>query len=501
MNRDAAAVMVVRGHGAAREVLLVERSPELRFFGGYLAFPGGVCGPDDREHAGVHDALRLCAVRELFEETGILLPGSRVPAAERDRLRRALVGARETPAPAAVTEFANAAQHAAAAPALREICRIRTPPFAPVRYDTLFLLHELPEGETPEIWPGELVGGRFWTPAAALAAWRRGELLIVPPVLILLELLGERGLDEFVAAAQATAARYDAGDLHRVQFTPGVVLASIRTPTLPPATTTNCLIVGTGQLVIVDPGAPDPDEQARLYRLLDELQSAGARLEAILLTHHHRDHVGAVHALSQRYELPVHAHALTLGRLAPGFRRGRALEDGARIPLGCAPDGSDGWHLQAIFTPGHDRGHLCYRESRYDAVLVGDMLSTISTIVIDPPEGHMATYLQSLDRLLQEPMGTLYPAHGPAMRDGHRLVDQYLRHRRQREAHLVRALAGGPRSLEALLPEVYWDVDAKMHGIAARSLRAGLEKLVEEGIAEHAEGFWQLGPRAPAEGA
>lgn len=492
--RIAAALLLTRGAGPGREVFLVERAAELKFFGGYHALPGGVLADGED--------LQACALRELFEETGLLRHNLRGMAGSPQELRKV----REKMVAKDAGETGLQAWRSLCAEArtpqpLQAICSITTPPFAPVRYDTLFLLHELPEGETPEIWPGELVGGRFWTPAAALAAWRRGELLIVPPVLILLELLGERGLDEFVAAAQATAARYDAGDLHRVQFTPGVVLASIRTPTLPPATTTNCLIVGTGQLVIVDPGAPDPDEQARLYRLLDELQSAGARLEAILLTHHHRDHVGAVHALSQRYELPVHAHALTLGRLAPGFRRGRALEDGARIPLGCAPDGSDGWHLQAIFTPGHDRGHLCYRESRYDAVLVGDMLSTISTIVIDPPEGHMATYLQSLDRLLQEPMGTLYPAHGPAMRDGHRLVDQYLRHRRQREAHLVRALAGGPRSLEALLPEVYWDVDAKMHGIAARSLRAGLEKLVEEGIAEHAEGFWQLGPRAPAEGA
>ena len=145
----------------------------------------------------------------------------------------------------------------------------------------------------------------------------------------------------------------------------------------------------------------------------------------------------------------------------------------------------------AIHTPGHDRGHLCFRESRYGAMLAGDMLSTISSIVIDPPEGHLATYLASLERLAQGPMTTLYPAHGPAMRDGQRLVAQYLRHRRQREASLVAALEQGGGTVEQLLPKVYWDVDARLHPIAARSLLAGLLKLQEEGRAAERSGLWR----------
>jgi glyoxylase-like metal-dependent hydrolase (beta-lactamase superfamily II) len=239
----------------------------------------------------------------------------------------------------------------------------------------------------------------------------------------------------------------------------------------------------SGQVVAVDPGDAAVVQAA--------LPRVGGHLEWILVTHHHPDHVGGVVALSREFDLEVRGHPLTLARLEPGFRAGAPIDDGMKLPLGRSPDGQSGWELLALHTPGHDRGHLCFRESRYGAMLVGDMLSTISTIIIDPPEGHLATYLQSLERLAQSPMTTLYPAHGPAMRDGQRLVKQYLRHRRQREASLVQALQQGGGSLDELVPKVYWDADARMHGFAARSLLAGLQKLQEEGRARDLDGRWQ----------
>ncbi|MBL8736385.1 MAG: MBL fold metallo-hydrolase, partial [Planctomycetes bacterium] len=99
-----------------------------------------------------------------------------------------------------------------------------------------------------------------------------------------------------------------------------------------------------------------------------------------------------------------------------------------------------------------------------------------------------------LERLLTQPMTTLYPAHGPALRDGHKLVKQYLRHRRQRETRLLEVLAHGPATAEELLPKVYWDADPKLYRFAARSLLAGLQKLHEEKRAREHEGRWQLAP-------
>lgn len=510
-RRTAAALMITRGTGQETEVFLAERAQQLRFFGGYHAFPGGTVDPEDGTPNDGDDraVIQECGRRELFEETGLVwqrLTPDRTPA-ELEGIRRALLArdAGKSKPTGDDESDSDGVKWPDLAPAidgapLRELCRVETPPFAPVRYDTVFChvpveaCRDL-QGNTPgrpEVWTGELTSGRFWRPADALAAWRSGEIFVVPPVVIMLEHLDACGgnLEAFAADVERTTAEYRAGRLHQVRFSPGIVLAPLLTPTLPPATTTNCYVVGRDRLFVIDPGSPEPAEQQRLDALLTELEGTGSKVEGILLTHHHPDHIGGVVALSQARNLPVHGHPLTLDRLPAGFIRGDELTDGSTIELGVAPDGSADWRLTAIHTPGHDRGHLCFRESRYDAVIVGDMLSTISTIIIDPPEGHLATYLQSLERLAELPISTLYPAHGPAMRHGQRLVNQYVRHRRQRESALVKSLAEGGGTIDELVPKVYWDADPRLYRFAARSLLAGLEKLEEEGRAGREGDVW-----------
>ena len=501
MDRLAAAIALYRWSGGDLEMFLVHRSPDLRFFGDYLAMPGGVRSPmddpDEDEHAGTDNAvgradgsaMRQCARRELFEETGVLLDaGMRsLPADHRAELRRRLLDHDETVAEKAWREL----RHASAGPSeLTELCRIRTPAFTPIRYDTQFFLAALPDGEEPEVWPGELTTGRFETAETWLTEWAAGDCLIVPPVIVLLQRLRAGNLSSFTADAAAMTEGFRRGKLHRVFFSPGILMAILSTPTLPPTTTTNCFIVGADRLCIVDPGAPAPAEQALLFELLDELRSEGASLEAVICTHHHRDHVGAVNAVSQRYQLPVHAHAITMERLEPGFLRGRVLADGDRIDLGAAPDGSPDWYLEAIFTPGHDRGHLAFRESRYKALIAGDMISTVTTIMIDPPEGHLETYMNSLNRLLATEMTALLPGHGPAVPDGKKIVEKFIKHREVRQAKLRAAVAQGPNTVAGLLPRVYEDVQEAMYPYAARLLLAGLEQLAEAGQVVNTDGVW-----------
>lgn len=534
-RRTAAALMITRGEGRDRTVYLAERAPELRFFGGYWAMPGGTIASEDLAAASSTgdptrdegNALQVCAHRELFEELGLLrhqladhAMAAQVPSkgsapneatAWLRQQRRALL---EHEAMLANSKGDDSAKPAspwasiiAGAPSpspLRNLCRIETPAFAPVRYDTVFFHVPLKDclagtnGIAPEIWPGELVDGRFWSPQAALAAWRSGELLLVPPVVIMLEHLANADdFEQFAHTIGATTRGYRNGDLHQVRFSPGVVLAPLRTPTLPPAATTNCYIVGHERLWVIDPGSPDPAEQQRLLALLDQLTQptagvANVQLAGVLLTHHHQDHIGGVAALCKARNLKVSGHHETLARIDQHIPRGDVLADGSRIALGAAPDGKPGWELEAIFTPGHDQGHLCFRESRYDAMIVGDMLSTISTIIIDPPEGHLATYLNSLARLEQFPITTLYPAHGPAVRNGQRLVQKYLRHRRQRETALLKILGEAPGTIDELLPKVYWDADKRLYPFAKRSLLAGLQKLQEEGRAHEQDSQWRL---------
>jgi len=495
--RIATAAVVTRDGPSGPEVLVVRRSPSLRFFGGYWAFPGGVV--DDADHDGDpdgDDAHRRCALRELFEEVGLRAAGTAdAPLALRKRLLD-----RETEA-AAAAEFRRGLDRggaAAIAPAT-PFARLTTPPFAPVLYRTRFVHIEAPAEFSPHVIEGELVDAAFRGPAELLGEWLRGEHLIAPPVIFMLEHLAELGLDRFLGEMPAAAESLEAGRLHPIRNVPGVIMAPLDTPTIPPATTTNAYVVGEQRLYVVDPAPEDPAEIARLEALLDERSAGGAEVAGVLLTHHHPDHVGGVERIANRYEVPVLAHAETLERLA-ARRRGldvpgaRPLGDGVRIPLGVAPDGSEGWELEALHTPGHAPGHLVFRDSRYGALLAGDLVSTVSTIVIDPPEGHLATYLASLERVrdLLGPDDVVHPAHGPVASSGRRVLERYIEHRARREHSLVKALADGLEGEDEILRRVYADVDERMLPIAARSLRAGLEKLAEEGRAEErAAGLWR----------
>lgn len=491
--------MLTRSSGPDLEIYLVLRSPQLRFMGGFWAFPGGTVMEGDYGKGNKWDDDRAsfnCGLRELFEETGILLgdAGERLNKKVQYEIRRSLLN---NELPESWLELMHSIE--ITGNELLPVCRITTPPFAPVRYRTNFMHAGLPPGIEPVIESGELVTGKFITPDAAIRAWEQGVMQIAPPNLLLLRLLSAHGLLDFFHAARTETERFENGSLMPVYFTPGILLAPQKTPTLPPAATTNTLIIGRDKLFVVEPATYENEEQQRLFKKMDELIAQGKQFEAILLTHHHLDHVGAVSAVSRRYGLPVRAHTLTYDRLPEGYIRGEPLNDGDRIELGTAPDGSSDWHLSVVETPGHAVDHICYLESRYQAAIAGDMLSTMSTIIIDPPEGHMRTYLRSLERLLEYPIKMLYPSHGPVHPDGGKLIRKFIKHRGEREQKLIDALSGASRTVEELLPRAYDDVAADSYPVAARSLLAGLIKLEEDGKCEHEGARWKLVTRSEGE--
>lgn len=486
--RLSTAVILTRGHGEELEVFLARRNPRLRFFGGFWALPGGVI--DDADVVGERDGdatHRRCALRELFEELGVLPEGFDLPDEERRRLRDALL---EDEMPAEWSTLVEGAGRQLSA--FQPVGRLTTPPFAPLRYRTRFLHLELPAGEEPEIIPGELMEGRFFRPAELLETWRSGGFPVVPPALVMAELFGG-DLHSWLAAIGERTRISEEGRQHAIRITPGVAVLPLRTPTLPPATTTNCYVLGNERLYVVDPATYEEEERERLFDFLDDRLAEGCQIEGVIVTHHHHDHVGSVAAVAERHSLPVFAHPLTLERLPEPVARPVPIEDGHEFDLGQAPDGSTDWKLVAHHTPGHDRGHMALQDSRYRALIAGDLLSTVSTIIIDPPEGHLATYLQSLERMLEQKITTLHPAHGPGIWGGEKLLRRYLAHREMREESLLRGLGKGLSTIGQLVPFVYADTDESMYGVASRSLLAGLEKLVEEGRARiPAEGCWEL---------
>ncbi len=269
----------------------------------------------------------------------------------------------------------------------------------------------------------------------------------------------------------------------------GILQIPLETPTKLPATHTNAYLVGDRKLYLIDPSTPDPSEQEKLWRLLDQATAEGRKLQGVLLTHDHPDHIGAVEETLNRYELPLYAHPLAAESL-PHFDFSDFLEHGQELELGLSPEGEPGWKLKVYHLPGHAPGHLVFQETCYQAIIVGDLISTLSSILIDPRDGHLATYIKSLHFLESITRGYLYPGHGDPAPEGQLVINRTLRHRQKREQRLLEALDHSPRTLEAILPKVYVKLDRSVVKYAERSLLSGLIKLVEEGrVRETAQGY------------
>lgn len=260
---------------------------------------------------------------------------------------------------------------------------------------------------------------------------------------------------------------------------PSFHVVPLRTPTLPPATHTNCVLIGTDELIIVDPASPYEEEQARLLKTLQ-----GRTVRAIWLTHHHGDHVGGVQALRAALDVPVRAHPMTAKQLEGFVPIDEPLFEGDFEELGSV-------YLEALHTPGHARGHLAFRDRDRRTVVAGDLVAGQGTIVIDPPEGDMADYLATLARLVVEGVGSVIPAHGPHRDDGETQILELIGHREQREAQIFEVLAGQPdrqaRSLD-LAAVIYPEIPAMFYPLAARQILAHLLKLEAEGKVDRPDG-------------
>lgn len=262
---------------------------------------------------------------------------------------------------------------------------------------------------------------------------------------------------------------------------PGVARLPLRTPTVPPASATNLMIVGISRLALVEPATPFADEREVLDDVLAALAAEGRRVELLVITHHHPDHVGDVERLRQRLSVPVYAHPLTAARV--GFPVDRLLHDGDELELG------EGITLRAVLTPGHAPGHLVIEERASGIAHAGDMVAGEGTILIDPEDdGDMAQYLASLRRLGELGTRALVPAHGPVLHDPRAVVEHYVRHRLAREAKVLAAIDAGAQTQAELLARAYDDTPRAIWPLAARSLEAHLRKLEGEGTIEREGG-------------
>jgi glyoxylase-like metal-dependent hydrolase (beta-lactamase superfamily II)/8-oxo-dGTP pyrophosphatase MutT (NUDIX family) len=531
--RPAATIVVARDGEGGIEILMVRRPREMAFAGGAHVFPGGAVDAGDADTAllaacvGLDDAEAsrrlgvpagglaywVCAMRECFEEVGLLYAYAggeliRRPAPGRD--------------PRTFAELVRADDLRLAADRLAYLSHWITQAGRPRRYDTRFFIAAAPEGQVALHDGREAVGHDWLAPKDALERHAQGAIQLLFPTIKTLELLARFGRVadalEYARSPRAmppmaprTAvgrqgpkllvpgdyAYAEVGKLDpegtgsaSYEIVPGTVVQispRIRRLTAPnpgpmtgPGTNTYVLGDPASGIGVIDPG---PLIESHVEAIL---AAAGGPIRWILCTHSHVDHSPAAAPLKARTGATVLGmRARYPERQDPTFAPDRELAHGERLEVA-------GLRLRVLHTPGHASNQLCFLEEGGRLLFTGDHLMQGSTVVINPPDGDMATYLESLRLLLDENLDHIAPGHGFLMGRPHEMVERVLVHRRERENKVLAALAAhGPATLEALLPHVYDDVPSRMHPVASRSLLAHLLKLADEGRAAEAGGTWR----------
>jgi glyoxylase-like metal-dependent hydrolase (beta-lactamase superfamily II) len=236
---------------------------------------------------------------------------------------------------------------------------------------------------------------------------------------------------------------------------------------------TNVYIVGRNPALLIDTGSDDGG-----VTVLAALERLGIEwLERIVLTHAHQDHAGnAPHlraATGATVELDRRDFGLT-GRYQVDLTVDRFLSGGDQIVLG-------DYRFEVIETPGHAPGHVSLYEPSLRALFAGDLMSGNGTVAIVPPRGSMGAYLDSLRRVAEREIDTVYPGHGPAIPNGNERVTQYIAHREKREEEIYQEIAAGRDTIETITDRLYQDVLPRIRPQAAGTVLAHVIHLVERG--------------------
>lgn len=525
--RPAATVLLLRDAAQGFEVLMTRRSATASFAPGAYVFPGGGIDAADASPAAHAQASRrsgqsaqhltqaIAAIRESFEELGVLLArhadGRMADAAD--------IAALDRKAPFLAQCAARALTLAAAE--VFVLAHWITDRDLPRRFDVPFLVARMPEGQVPLADEAEQFEPVWVRPADALARHAAGQFFMIFPTIRTLERLqGFASVEAVLAACAANEeplwtscpragllggreARYmehepPYGELelvcpdgqilhpldwHRDEPTPllrNVQRLTARNPGAMTGPGTNSYLVGdpaTGHITI-DPGPVDDEHQQRLWR------AAGGDIRAIVCTHSHPDHSPGARPLQALCDPQPPIYGLPsapTARAASAFTPDCSLFDGELLVLQSA-DGAVTHTLEVLHTPGHAANHLCLALREDGLLFSGDHILNGSTTIVDPPDGDMSAYLDSLDRLAAHARAHdvryILPAHGYVMANAPDAIARLKAHRLQREAKVIAAMQAAPSgSLQDWVRLVYDDVPERMWPLAERSLLAHVQRL------------------------
>ncbi|MBI4596279.1 MAG: MBL fold metallo-hydrolase [Candidatus Tectomicrobia bacterium] len=251
------------------------------------------------------------------------------------------------------------------------------------------------------------------------------------------------------------------------------------TKTMPPAKGTNAYLIGTKDLILVDPGDPNPES---IEKILNEMKALGGeRITDVIITHAHPDHYEGADSIFERTGARFMAHELTAQKISGQCKKAKIdlfLRDNQNLNL-------NGLKATVIHSPGHSPESICLYLEDQKALISGDTIVGFGTVVISPPDGDMSQYLNSLRRLLNYHIERIYPGHGPIVEEGKAKIEEYIQHRLLREYQILKELQSGTKSVKDLVKVIYQELDIMVHGAdlherAERSVLAHLIKLETE---------------------
>ncbi len=269
---------------------------------------------------------------------------------------------------------------------------------------------------------------------------------------------------------------------------PGIARVLARNPSAFTYTGTQTHLVGQRELAVIDPGPDLPDHVDAIIAAI-----GGRPVAAIMCTHTHRDHSPASRPLAAATGAPIIGCApLALESVGP---RADAAFDFNYAPDRVLGDGEvfkfDGRRLVAVATPGHTSNHLCFADEQAGALFTGDHVMGWSTTVVVPPDGDMAAYMASLDKLRQRGDRIYYPAHGLAVTQPMQLVRGMAGHRRQRERQILRLVGEQPLAIPDIVASAYPGLDPRLSEAAGASVLAHLLDLEARGLVERKSEAWR----------
>ncbi len=530
--RPAATVLLLRDGPQGIEVLMTRRAMTASFAPGAYVFPGGgIDAADAQAHSmaqrrpkqsDLHLTQAIAAIRESFEELGILF-ARHGDGRWADNTDIAHIDRKQAFAAQCQTRGLTLA-----ADQVFVLAHWITDRDLPRRFDVPFLVARMPEGQTPVADESEQFEPVWVRPVDALTRHEAGQFFIIFPTIRTLERLKAFAtVDEvlqacaindeplwtscpragWLAGNEARYMEHEApfGELalvtpdgqihHHLDWKtdqPVALLKNLQRLTAPnpgvmTGPGTNSYLVGdpnTGYIAI-DPGPADDEHLQRLWR------AAGGQIRMIVCTHSHPDHspgAAPLQALCSHKPPILGLASKPTARANSRFSPDRALADGEKLVLqGTGVDGDITHTLRVVHTPGHAANHLCLVLEEDGLLFSGDHVLNGSTTVIDPPDGHMGDYLDSLDKLAAacEAGGIefILPAHGHVLGFAHQAITHLKAHRLKREAKIAAAMQALPQgSLQEWVEKAYDDVPPRLWPVAARSLQAHVDHIREQAL-------------------